>query len=268
ATVGPRIVASGPPITVTKGHLWYFGGEADGVEGIRAAVREHVARGVDVVKLVATGGTMTPTVGPHESQYSRDEIRAAVEEAHALGRPVAVHAHGADGIADSLAAGADSIEHCTFFTADGVAADPSVVAQLAASDAAISMTAAVLPGVDTFKPAMRHRLAAIKETHAALHRSGARIVCSSDSGVTPNKPHDVLPYGVSDFLPAIGMTNAEALTATTALAAEVCGLAEVTGTLTPGKDADILAVPANPLTNLTTLHNPLAVWVRGRQVTT
>jgi imidazolonepropionase-like amidohydrolase len=263
--VGPRIVASGPPLMVTGGHCWFLGGEADGEAGVRQAVRDRVAHGVDVVKIMATGGNLTPTVGPHESQYTHTEIAAAVEEAHAHGLPLAVHAHGPQGIVDALAAGADSIEHCTFFTADGVDADPAVLDQLAGSGITISMTGAILPGMEPPIAAMRQRLGAIRANHAALFRAGARIVCSSDAGVTATKPHDVLPYGVSGFLPAIGMTSAQALVATTAVAAEVCGVADVAGTLEPGKDADILAVAGDPLADITAIHDVVAVYARGRQ---
>ncbi len=110
---------------------------------------------------------------------------------------------------------------------------------------------------------MRERFAAVIANHAVLHRAGARIVCGTDAGVGPSKPHDVLPYGVSSSLPAIGMTNAEALTAATAVAAEVCGLANITGTLETGNDAGILAVAGNPLEDITAIHDVLAVFVRG-----
>jgi imidazolonepropionase-like amidohydrolase len=127
------------------------------------------------------------------------------------------------------------------------------------------MTGAVLPSVEAPYPAMRQRLAAILANHATLFRAGARIVCSSDGGVGPNKPHDVLPYGVSTFLPAIGMTNPQALTATAAVAAEVCGIADTTGTLEAGKDADILAVAGNPLQDITVIHKVIAVYARGKR---
>ncbi len=263
--VGPRILTSGPPLTVTGGHCWFLGGEVDGEDGIRRAVRERVARGVDVIKIMATGGNMTPTLGPHESQYSRADLHAAVEEAHAHGLKLAVHAHGPQGIADTLAVGADSIEHCTFFTAEGVDADPDALRQLADSGTVLSMTAAVLPDVEPRFPAMRQRLDAILENHATLFALGARIVCSSDAGVVPSKPHDVLPYGVSGFLPAIGMTNAQALTTTTAIAAEVCGIAETTGTLEAGKAADIVAVAGNPLDDITAIHDVVATYIKGRR---
>lgn len=263
---GPRILTSGPPITTTQGHCWFLGGETDGVDGMRSAVRERVARGVDVIKVMASGGNMTPTVAPHESQLGLAELRAAADEAHAAGLPLAVHAHGAQAIADALAVGADSIEHCTFFSADGVDADPRMLDQLAASRCVISMTAAAIPNADVVYPAMRQRLAAIMENHATLYRAGARIVCSSDAGVGPNKPHTALPHGVSSFLPAIGMTNAQAITNVTAFAAEVCGLADRTGTLEIGKDADILAVAGNPLEDITAIHQVAAVFARGQIV--
>lgn len=263
--VGPRIVASGPPITTPRGHCWFLGGEAEGVDGVRQAVRERVAHGVEVIKVMASGGNMTPTVGPHESQFGRAELAVALEEAHAAGLPLAVHAHGGRAVADALAVGADSIEHCTFFSADGVDADPAVLRELAASRCVISMTAAVVPGAAVIYPAMRERLAAIVDNHAALYRAGARIVCSSDAGVGPNKPHTALPYGVTGFLPSIGMTNAEAIINVTAYAAQVCGIAERTGTLEVGKDADILAVAGNPLDDIAAIHDVAAVFARGQR---
>jgi imidazolonepropionase-like amidohydrolase len=248
------------------GHCWFLGGEADGEDGVRRAVRERAEHGVDVVKIMVTGGNMTPTFGPHESQFGRNEIAAAVSEAHAHGLPVAAHAHGPQGITDALAVGVDSIEHCTFFTAEGVGAEREVLEQLARSGAAISMTGAQMPGQVPPYPAMMQRLSAILANAATLHGAGARIVCSSDAGVGPNKPHHVLPHGVSGFLPRIGMTNAQALAATTSVPAEVCGIADTTGTLEAGKDADILAVGGNPLEDLTAIHNVVAVFARGVRV--
>jgi imidazolonepropionase-like amidohydrolase len=262
--VGPRILTSGPPITTVQGHCWFLGGETEGVDGVRDAVSDRVARGVDVIKVMASGGNMTPTVAPYESQLGLAELRAAADEAHAAGLPLAVHAHGAQAIADALAVGADSIEHCTFFSADGVDADPRMLDRLAASRCVISMTAAVVPSAAAVYPAMRQRLAAIAENHATLYRAGARIVCSSDAGVGPNKPHTALPHGVSSFLPAIGMTNAQAITNVTAFAAEVCGIANRTGTLEIGKDADIVAVAGNPLEDITAIHDVAAVFARGQ----
>ncbi len=263
--VGPRILAAGPPLTVPGGHCWFLGGEAEGPDGVRQAVRDRVAHGVDVIKIMATGGVLTTRYGPHESQYTRAELAAAVDEAHAHGLKLAAHAHGSRGIADALAAGADSIEHCTFFTAEGVDADPELLERLARSDVAICVDGAFLPGADAPPADIRQRVDAIINNHRTLFRAGGRIVCSSDAGVGPSKPHHVLPHGVVAFLPTIGMTNAQAITATTAVAAEVCGIADTVGTLEPGKDADILAVAGNPLEDLTAIHDVIAVYTRGRQ---
>jgi imidazolonepropionase-like amidohydrolase len=265
AEVGPEILASGPPLTVTHGHCWFLGGEADGSDGIRQAVHDRVSRGVDVIKIMVTGGNMTPTIGPHDSQYTLDELRAAVTSAHAAGLQIAAHAHGAQGIADAMAAGVDSIEHCTFFTADGVEADPEVIAELGRRRAVVSITGGTLPGTTAVPPAIAKRLDAIMSNHAALHRAGARIVCGTDAGVGPNKPHDVLRYGVSNF-PAVGMTNAEALRANTSVAAAACGIADHKGTISVGKDADLLAVAGDPLDNITSIEHVRAVFVKGNPI--
>jgi imidazolonepropionase-like amidohydrolase len=153
---------------------------------------------------MASGGNMTPTVGPHRSQLGRAELAIALEEAHAAGLPLAVHAHGGQSRSRRPRRWADSIEHCTFFTADGIEADPALLRQLAASRTVISMTAAVVPGATSVYPAMSERLAAILANHASLYRAGARIVCSSDADVGPNKPHTALPLGLTSFLPSIG----------------------------------------------------------------
>ena len=266
AEVGPEILTAGPPITITGGHCWFLGGEADGEEGVRQAVHAHAARGVDAIKIMATGGNMTPTLGPHESQYTLAELAAAAHTAHAYGLKIAAHAHGGPGIADAMAAGVDSIEHCTFFTADGVDADPDVIAELGRRHVVVSVTAGFLPGAVVPYPAMAKRVPAIRINHAALYRAGATIVCGTDAGVGPIKPHDVLRYGVSDFLPALGMSNAEALRANTSVAADVCGVSDRKGTISAGKDADLIAVAGDPLDDIACVQNVLAVFVGGNRV--
>ena len=130
----------------------------------------------------------------------------------------------------------------------------------------ISMTAAVVPERRTpIYPAMRQRLDAILANHATLYRAGARIVCSSDAGVGPNKPHHVLPYGVSNFLPSIGMTNAEAITTSPPSPPRCAASPRRTGTLEAGKDADILAVAGNPLDDITAIHNVIATYTKGKR---
>jgi len=185
--VGPRIQAAGPPITSIQGHCWFLGGEVADADGIREAVRERAARGVDVVKIMASGGNLTPTVGPHVSQFGREELAVALEEAHAVGLPLAVHAHGVQAVLDALAVGVDSVEHCSLFTVDGVDSSPAVLDQLAHGSSVLSVTSAILTGHRPAIPAIAQRIDAMFANAATVHRAGGRIVCSSDAGVGPTK---------------------------------------------------------------------------------
>jgi imidazolonepropionase-like amidohydrolase len=146
-------------------------------------VHDRVSRGVDVIKIMVTGGNMTATIWPHESQYTIGELVAAVTSAHTAGLQIAAHAHGGQGIADAMSARVDSIEHCTFFTADGVDADPEVIAELGRRRAVVSVTGGTLPGTTPPFPAIAKRREAIMANHSALYRAGATIVCGTDAGI-------------------------------------------------------------------------------------
>jgi imidazolonepropionase-like amidohydrolase len=256
--LGPEIVAAGPPITITGGHCHFMGSEADGELEVRRAVRAHVKAGVDVIKIMATGGHMTHGTNPSLAQYSVGELRAATEEAHRLGRQLTAHAHGPSGIAVAVEAGVDCIEHCSFRVTGGRQADPRLVERVAERGIAVSPTVGFLgqPGAlfESFVPILEH-----------MHRAGVRLVASTDGGVSPNRPHDVLPHAVA-FLAHAGLTNAEALAAGTSVAAEVIGVADRKGTLQPGKDADLLAVSGDPLEDPAALLNVRAVYRAGHRV--
>ncbi|RSO03257.1 amidohydrolase [Streptomyces sp. WAC 06783] len=249
---GPEIVAAGPPITRTRGHCWFLGGEADGVAAVEAAVEERIARGVDVVKVMATGGVTTPGWGPHQSQYSLDELAAVTRTAHAHGKAVTAHAHGRQGMADAVAAGVDGLEHASFFTEDGVEPDWKTVAAVVEAGIFIGATEAWLPTGAMVAPHMAERVVQRAANFARMHREGARLVCCSDAGAGPRKPHGVLPYGIIHF-GSLGLTHAEALASATSLAAQACGLAHRKGRIAVGYDADLIAVPGNPLQHLETL---------------
>jgi imidazolonepropionase-like amidohydrolase len=255
---GPEIVAAGPPITVTGGHCYFMGGEADGELEVRRAVRAHVKAGVDVIKIMATGGHMTRGTNPSLPQYSVGELRAAVEEAHRLGRQLTAHAHGPSGIAAAVEAEVDCIEHCSFRVTGGRQPDPALVERIAERGIAVSPTVGVLgtpgPLFESFVPILEH-----------MHRAGVRVVASTDGGVAPGKPHDVLPHAVA-FLAHAGFTNAEALAAATSVAAQVVGVADRKGSLQVGKDADLVAVAGNPLVDAAALLNVRAVFRAGRRV--
>jgi imidazolonepropionase-like amidohydrolase len=262
-SAGPDVVAAGPPITRTGGHCCFLGGEADGILAMQAAVRERVGRGADVIKVMATGGATTPGWAPHESQYSLEELVAATEVAHELGRPITAHAHGPQGIADAVAAGMDGVEHVSFFTADGVEADWRVVDAMADAGTFVGATEAWLPEGPMLAPHLRDRLEKRSANFARMHRQGVRLVCCSDAGAGPRKPHGVLPRGVIHF-GSIGLTNAEALASATTVAAQACGVADRKGTIAQGYDADLIAVAGNPLQDLEALLQVREVIRMGR----
>jgi imidazolonepropionase-like amidohydrolase len=261
----PTILAAGPPITTPAGHCHFLGGEATGIEGVRAAVRERAERGVDVVKVMASGGELTPGTAPHEPQFTPDELRALVDEAHRCGLAVTAHSHAVDGIRNAVAAGVDGIEHCGFRTRDGVDAPPELVAALVQRRIVVGFTGGVAPSDVLPPPEIRRVLPAIYATIAGLWRAGVRLVVGTDSGIGPMKPHPTLPYGVS-HLASLGVPAADALRTCTATAAEVCGLGDRKGRIAPGFDADLVAVPGDPLADLAVLHRPLAVFARGERV--
>ncbi len=128
----PTLVAAGPPITTPAGHCHFLGGAAAaGVIGVRAAVRQHAEHGVDVIKIMATGGQMTPGSHQHLAQFTAGEVEAAVDEAHLCGLPITAHAHATAGIRNAVAAGVDGLEHASFWSEDGVD-DPGDMIELIA----------------------------------------------------------------------------------------------------------------------------------------
>lgn len=260
---GPELVLAGPPITPTGGHCWFLGGEADGEDALRSAVRERVDRGVDVVKIMATGGHLTPGTAMHESQYSEVDLRHVVDEAHAAGLPVTAHAHGPSGIADALASGCDGVEHCTFVTEHGVGCDWNTVQRLVERQIVVSATEAWAPSDVPVPEAAATRLDQVWANFARMHELGVRLAISSDGGIHPRKPHDALPHGAVLFAD-LGLRNHDVLVAVTEVPAAACGLEGRKGRLEVGYDADLLAVEGDPLTDMTALLRPLAVVRAGR----
>jgi imidazolonepropionase-like amidohydrolase len=260
----PTVVAAGPPITTLGGHCHYLGGTATGVDGVRATVRAHAERGVDVIKIMASGGGLTPGTHPERPQFSPDELRAAVEEAHRHDLPITAHAHGTPAIADAVAAGVDGLEHVTFMTADGVEPAPEdLVSAIAERRIALGMT---LPAPGTpLPPGAAERMPAVLANARRLYRAGARIIAASDAGIAPIVPPDAARHSIS-ALTQTGMPPAEALRACTSRAAAACGLGDRKGRIAPGYDADILAVNGNPLDDPAALHQIHAIYLRGARL--
>lgn len=264
----PTVLAAGPPITTPHGHCHFLGGVAPvGVDGVRAAVRQHVERGVDVIKIMATGGNMTPGSPQHLSQFSAEELQAAVDEAHRWGLPITAHAHGTSGIRNAVTAGVDGLEHASFWSEAGVDDPGDMVERILEKRIVVGATVGLVP-VPGVRPPLEilKRMPLVMANTRRMQRAGVRVVAGTDAGIAPVKPHDVLRYAMPQLI-EFGMSAAEALRTITSVAAEVCGVGDCKGRLAVGHDADILAVQGNPLTDPESIHRIEAVYCRGRRVT-
>ena len=261
--VGPELVVSGPPLTRARGHCWFLGGEADNTEALVEGVMQRAARGVDWIKVMATGGFVTAGNDPLQSQYDDGQLAAVVDAAHRVGLPVTAHAHGVAGIVTALAAGVDGIEHCTFISEGGVVNRPDVVEAIVAQGAWCGITL-----VREHSWMSEDIVAMVQGGWRNLHRlidSGANVALSTDAGTSPEKPHDVLPIELAS-LSRRGFTASEVLTGATAAAAASCGLGHRKGRIVPGYDADLLAVGDGLEQDLAKLCDIKALWLKGTQV--
>lgn len=260
---GPRIVAAGPAVTMTGGHIPYLGRVADGVEALRAAVRANLGLGARCIKVVATGGVLTPGLDPSRAAYTQAELDALVEEAHRLGLRVAAHAIGGEGVVAALRAGVDSVEH-------GMILDEARVEQLAASGARYTPTFCAAKGIiegpsapEWVKERARPAGAALAGSFAAAVAAGVPVTAGTDAG-TPDNPHGRVAQEVA-FMVTAGLDPRAAIRAVTAEAADLLDEPD-RGRLRPGAIADVLAVHGDPLADITALQRPAAVFQSGRRV--
>jgi imidazolonepropionase-like amidohydrolase len=273
----PDIVASGPPITSVGGHCHYLGGEAAGAEQIRRSIQDRVDRGVDVVKVMGSGGANTPGTDVMATQFTDDELRLMVELAHQAGLPVTAHAHGTPAVEQAIAAGVDGIEHCTCVTDRGaVDVSDATLAALARSQIAVCPTLGLDPAMAITPPpqlvAMLSRMGltleqwvqARAEFAGRLHRAGVRLISGVDSGINPAKRHGALPHAVLDLL-AAGLTIAQALATATSVAADALGLPGK-GRIAAGRDADLLIVGGDLADDPQALLDPQAVFLAGHRI--
>lgn len=257
---GPRLLVANAPITVTGGHAWAMGGEADGVLEVVREVRIRAKQRSDVVKLMATGGFMTAGSRPWHARYTVEELRAAVEEAHRLGMTVTTHALGVEGIRRSVEAGVDMIEHCGWVTENGSRFDPEIAARIAAAGIAVcpTMNTACLP--DPYFCPWDEREKMIANLRA-MRAAGVELVAGTDAGIGM-VPFERYADGL-DVLADAGMSPRDVIAAATHRAAAACGLSSVTGRLATGLAADVLAVPGDPTEDRSVLHRPICTLAGG-----
>ncbi len=275
---GPRLVLCGRALTITGGHGWPWLGEADGVDGVRRAVRQLCKEGADLIKVMTTGGG-TPGTDGRRPSYSLEELRAIVEEAHAHGRRVMGHCTAAAGIERALDAGFDAIAHCQFLTPDGADLfDDRLARRIAEQGVFVNPTLQINRVLlservqrDDFTPERRAALDAWTARYPGfaanverLRDLGVRLVCGSDCG-----------WGYSTFaetwleldaLVEAGLTPVEALQSATGTAAEMLSLADCVGVVQPGFIADLLAVEGDPTVDTRSLRRVRAVWSGGERM--
>ncbi len=278
---GPRILDAGRGISTTSGHSdgslgvreefedeMHSGGNlCDGVESCRRAVRRQVARGVDVIKIATTAGVNSRIAAGLGRQMFDDEARTLVETAHLYGKKVAVHAHGNDGIALALAAGAESIEHGTLMERDSIALFKQHGAYYVPTLSVVNgykERIATNPGA--YSPEVRKKIdwrigitgKSLRDAHAA----GVRIAFGTDAGVSKHGRN----ADEFELMVEFGMSPAEAIKAATRNAADLLGLADRIGSLEVGKQADLIAVEGDPLADVRLLKSVRFVMKEGRVV--
>ena len=256
--------AAGPPLTTPGGHCYFLGGEVADRSQMMAAVTARAEAGCSDVKVMVSGGNITPGSLPWEAQFEVDDLRAIVDEAHRLGLRTAGHVHGASSVVAALDAGFDTLEHVTFMTPDGIDAQPDVLQRIADTGTVVSATAGALPGAAP-PPAIAARLQLVLEMMGDQHALGTRLVVGTDAGVGPGKPHGVLPHALR-MLVSAGLDHGEALEMMTSKSADALGLAGSKGVLRSGADADLLAVRGDPGSDAEALLDVVGVWARGDRV--
>jgi imidazolonepropionase-like amidohydrolase len=275
-SLGPRLLVAGRPVTPTGGHCHFFGGQADGAEGVQAAIRGLIEdEGADIIKMIATGGGLTAGTDSRHAAYETDVLRAAADEAHRLGRRITAHAHGVPGIRRATEAGVDSIQHCTMLGPNWEWTFDAAVAGLMAergTRAVPTISAGtrfeVEAGIDINKlqpnPGAMTRADSWANARN-LHEAGVTIVPGTDVGVNLTDFGEELFFELEAYV-GCGLSPIATIRKATAVAAWNLGLDDVTGTLGRGLDADVLVVDGEPDRDISALRRPLLVLRRGRPI--
>jgi len=279
---GPRMVVCGRPITITGGHMGYFGSEADGEAAVRAEVRTLLKEGADYIKIVASGGS-TRTSDPNRASYTVAELAAMTDETHRHGKLTAAHCTSAQSVQNCLDADVDMIIHCIFAEPDGTYRfRPDLVDRLARAKAWVNPTLYVQKAGIERQRAARERegrltpelVAQLDDARRALDVKVDAVRRMSEAGVRMTAGSDS-PWGwyaPGEFVHEIhmlaqaGLSYSDAIVAGTADAAESIGVGPAAGRLAKGRLADALVVRGDPTTEITALWDVLDVYQAGRRV--
>jgi imidazolonepropionase-like amidohydrolase len=277
---GPRVLAAGPPLTTTNGHLHWCGNVADTADELRAATDELCHCGVDLVKVMASGGNMTRESNKLLPQFGTGEIAAVVERAHHHGRRVAAHALNSEAIRRAVDGGVDTVEHCVWVDRDGHQdLDAGVVEKMAArrTSATITMAGiarALLPWAAELSEVERAAACAMSRTGdlyadhdwaRAMRAAGVPLVLASDAGVRFT-PFSQFTQTIECGIAALGVGAGDAISMATMHAASALGIGDQVGTVEPGKIADLTVLDALVEDSATRLGPVVQVWRGGRRV--
>lgn len=267
---GPHMQVSGPLLGITGGHCdenllpikYHLVGDgvADGIAAVQQKVRQNIKYGADLIKICATGGVLSKGDDPQASQYTLEEMQAIVADAHRLGRKVAAHAHGAQGILWATKAGVDSIEHGSYINDEAIAEMKKngtyLVPTLYLEDWQIEK--GNLPPFYHQKMVDVSAVAKANIKHAI--QAGVKIALGTDAAVYP---HGLNAHELDVYVNQMGMTPLAALQTATVNAADLMGWSRKIGTLEAGKWADIIAVERNPLEDVRVLQDVKFVMKGG-----
>ena len=260
---GPRMLLSGKAICMTGGHGWNVGQQADGPENVRKAAREQLRAGADNVKLIATGGILTPGTEIGSAQLTLDELRAGVEEARKAGAISAAHAHGATGIKNAVRAGIDSIEHGYFLDDEGIELMLESGTYLVATSAAVRNVAS--RGLeDGLLPDVHRKACGAVDMHiesfGKAYRAGVKLAMGTDSGV-PFTRHGRNLEELAHLV-EMGLSPMEAIEVSTLRSARLLRLEDRLGSIEESKLADLVVFDGDPLSDITLLQEARRIkWV-------
>jgi imidazolonepropionase-like amidohydrolase len=266
--VTPRLVLSGMMICMTGGHGWALGMEADGPDGLRRAARAQIKAGADNVKLIASGGILSPGSEIGASQLTIEEMAAAVDEAHAAGKTACAHAHGTTAIKNAVKAGVDSIEHGFLIDDEGIQLMLDRGTYLVATSASVRNV--VKHGIEAgIRPDVVRKAESAIDRHVSgfkrAYKAGVKLAMGTDTGVPLTDHGNNLDEVV--YLVEMGLSPLEALSVTTMAAARLLRMADRIGSLEVGKLADLVVVDGDPLTDVRILQNKsriLTVAIGGK----